>query len=77
MIVNTGKLGVTISLVAASMGAAIIEKHITRDRRQRGPDHKVSLEPYELKRLIRDIRTADQGHRQGEADHASRLGVEP
>ena len=54
------ELGITISLVAASMGAAIIEKHITLDRRQRGPDHKVSLEPYELKRLIRDIRTADQ-----------------
>ena len=54
------ELGITISLVAASMGAAIIEKHITLDRKQRGPDHKVSLEPYELKRLIRDIRTADQ-----------------
>ncbi len=52
--------GITISLVAASMGANIIEKHITLDRRQDGPDHKVSLEPFELKRLVRDIRVVDQ-----------------
>jgi len=53
-------IGITISLVAASMGACIIEKHITLDRKMRGPDHKISLEPYELKRLVRDIRVADQ-----------------
>ncbi len=54
------ELGITVSLVAASMGACIIEKHLTLDRRQEGPDHKVSLEPYEFKRLVRDIRIADQ-----------------
>ena len=54
------ELGITISLVAASMGASIIEKHFTLNKRLRGPDHKVSLEPYEMKRLVRDIRTADQ-----------------
>ena len=53
-------IGITIPLVAASMGACIIEKHITLDRNMRGPDHKISLEPYELKRLVRDIRVADQ-----------------
>lgn len=53
-------IGITISLVAASMGAAIIEKHITLDKRMHGPDHKISLEPFELKRLVRDIRVADQ-----------------
>ena len=53
-------IGIVIPLVAASMGACIIEKHITLDRNMRGPDHKVSLEPYELKRLVRDIRVADQ-----------------
>jgi len=42
------------------MGASIIEKHITLDRKMKGPDHKISLEPYELKRLVRDIRVADQ-----------------
>ena len=54
------ELGITIALVAASMGANIIEKHITLDRTQDGPDHKVSLQPYDFKRLVRDIRIADQ-----------------
>ena len=53
-------IGITIPLVAASMGASIIEKHITLDRHMRGPDHKISLEGFELKRLVRDIRVADQ-----------------
>lgn len=53
-------IGITIPLIAASMGASIIEKHITLDKKMRGPDHKISLEPYELKRLVRDIRVADQ-----------------
>ncbi len=53
-------IGIIIPLVASSMGACIIEKHITLDRTMSGPDHKVSLEPYELKRLVRDIRVADQ-----------------
>jgi N-acetylneuraminate synthase len=53
-------MGIVIPLVAASMGASIIEKHLTNDRNLRGPDHKVSLEPYEFKRLVRDIRVADQ-----------------
>ena len=53
-------IGITIPLVAASMGACIIEKHITIDKKMRGPDHKISLEPHELKRLVRDIRVADQ-----------------
>ncbi len=53
-------IGITIPLVAASMGACIIEKHITLDKTMAGPDHKISLEPYELKRLVRDIRVSDQ-----------------
>ena len=53
-------IGITIPLVAASMGASIIEKHITLDKKMRGPDHKISLESFELKRMVRDIRVADQ-----------------
>lgn len=53
-------IGITIPLVAASMGACIIEKHVTLDKKMEGPDHKISLEPFELRRLIRDIRVADQ-----------------
>ncbi|HCC53625.1 MAG TPA: hypothetical protein DEQ20_01665 [Desulfobulbaceae bacterium] len=54
------EMGLVISLAAASMGAAIIEKHLTLDRKMKGPDHKISLEPYEFKRLVRDIRITDQ-----------------
>jgi len=53
-------IGITIPLVASSMGASIIEKHITLDKHMRGPDHKISLTPHELKRMVRDIRVADQ-----------------
>jgi len=52
-------IGITIPLVAASMGASIIEKHITLDKKMEGPDHKISLEPFEFKRMVRDIRIAD------------------
>lgn len=53
-------IGTTIPLIAASMGASVIEKHITLDKKLPGPDHKISLEPHELKILVRDIRVADQ-----------------
>ncbi len=53
-------MGIVIPLVAASMGACIIEKHITLDKSMNGPDHKISLEPYELNRMVRDIGVADQ-----------------
>lgn len=53
-------IGIIIPLIASSMGASIVEKHITIDRKMAGPDHKISLEPHELKRLVRDIRVADQ-----------------
>ena len=59
-------IGTTIPLVAASMGACIVEKHITLDRNQRGPDHKISLLPHELKILVRDIRIADQAMQDNE-----------
>ncbi|GAB6094284.1 N-acetylneuraminate synthase family protein [Desulfatiferula olefinivorans] len=53
-------IGIIIPLIAASMGACIIEKHITLDKTMDGPDHKISLEPFELKRMVRDISVSDQ-----------------
>ena len=41
-------------------GACIIEKHLTLDPTMEGTDHKVSLDPYSFKRLVRDIEIADQ-----------------
>ena len=48
------------SIVAYSMGAEIIERHITLDKNMRGADHKASLEPNELKELITSMKYIDQ-----------------
>lgn len=48
--------GVFPSVLAASMGACAIERHITTDRTLWGSDHPASLEPEGLRRLVRDIR---------------------
>ncbi len=52
--------GISVSTVAAAMGASIIERHITLDRTMDGPDHAASLEPYGFKKLVRDIRQVKQ-----------------
>lgn len=46
-------LGVEGSLMAAHVGAEIIEKHFTLDRNAWGPDHHVSLLPHEMAELTR------------------------
>tara|TARA_B110000003_G_scaffold269825_1_gene301387 strand:- start:543 stop:1586 length:1044 start_codon:yes stop_codon:yes gene_type:complete len=40
------------SIGAIAMGAKIIEKHFTLNKKAKGPDHASSLEPYELKHLV-------------------------
>ena len=52
-------LGIEIPIAAVAMGAAVIEKHFTLDRNLPGPDHKASLEPVELKQMIRSIRNVE------------------
>ena len=47
--------GVAISLAAYSLGARIIERHITLDRNMEGPDHAASLEPDELRQLLKGL----------------------
>lgn len=48
--------GIEIALAAVALGATVIEKHFTLDRTLRGPDHKASLEPAELRALVSGIR---------------------
>lgn len=48
--------GVEVSLAAVSLGADVIEKHFTLDRSLPGPDHRASLEPDELSRMVSSIR---------------------
>jgi len=52
--------GLQISLAAAALGAAAIERHITLDRTMWGSDHAASLEPTGLQHLVRDIRIIEQ-----------------
>jgi len=52
--------GIEVSVAAVAMGARVIEKHFTLDRLMKGPDHKASLEPFELKQMIRSIRNIEE-----------------
>ena len=53
-------LGIEIPIAAVAMGASVIEKHYTLDRNLPGPDHAASLEPYELKEMIKSIRNIEK-----------------
>ena len=52
-------LGIEIPIAAAALGAVIIEKHFTLDNQLPGPDHKASLNPKDLKRMITSIRNLE------------------
>lgn len=52
--------GINIAVAAVSMGAQVIEKHLTSDRSQEGADHAASLLPGELTSLVRAIREVEQ-----------------
>jgi len=49
-------IGISAPIAASAMGAKIIEKHITLDRRMKGTDQAGSLGPDGLNRMVRDIR---------------------
>ena len=49
-------LGIEAALAAVSLGATVIEKHLTLDRTLPGPDHAASLEPAEFAAMVRGIR---------------------
>lgn len=53
-------IGIAAPVVAVGMGAEIIEKHITIDRRMKGTDQQGSLGPDGVNRMIRDIRIAER-----------------
>mgnify|MGYP006413467389 CR=1 FL=1 len=50
---ETGIIG---SLTAANIGAVIIERHITLDKKMKGPDQEVSIDFFDLKILVEGIR---------------------
>jgi N,N'-diacetyllegionaminate synthase len=51
--------GIEAPIAAVAMGACLIEKHFTLDRKLPGPDHAASLEPGELKAMVAAIRNIE------------------
>ena len=51
--------GIDIALASVALGACILEKHLTLDRNLPGPDHRASIEPDELRDLVRGIRRVE------------------
>lgn len=51
--------GTLVSICAVAMGATSIERHITLDKNMYGSDQKASIEPYQLLKLVRDIRETE------------------
>ena len=70
-------LGIEVSLAAAALGACVIEKHFTLDRKMEGPDHKASLEPDELGNMVKGIRKIEQAMGDGikQASHSESNNV--
>lgn len=59
-------LGIEVPIAAAALGASMIEKHFTLDKTLPGPDHKISLEPEELKSMVRSVRNIEKALGTGE-----------
>lgn len=53
-------LGIEVPIAAVALGATVIEKHFTLDRNMEGPDHIASLEPNELKEMVKSIRNIEK-----------------
>ena len=51
--------GITASIVACGMGITMIEKHFTLSKMLPGPDHKMSMDPAEMKALCEGVRRAE------------------
>ena len=53
-------LGIEVPIAAVALGAKVIEKHFTLDKNMEGPDHRASLDPLELKLMVRAIRNIEK-----------------
>jgi N,N'-diacetyllegionaminate synthase len=53
-------MGISVPLMAVTLGAVVIEKHFTLDRNLSGPDHTSSLEPDELEKMVTELRNVEK-----------------
>ena len=51
--------GILAPVIAYMLGAAVVEKHFTLNRSWKGTDHKFSLEPTGMRKMVRDLRRVD------------------
>ncbi|HLN59695.1 MAG TPA: pseudaminic acid synthase [Thermoanaerobaculia bacterium] len=70
-------LGIAVAVAAVTLGASIVEKHLTLSRADGGPDSAFSLEPEEFRQMVEAIRTAEASlgevsYRSSEAEEKSR-----
>lgn len=53
-------VGITVPIAAVTLGANVIEKHLTIDKTLLGPDHKASSNPEEFKQMVEAIRNVEK-----------------
>ena len=53
-------VGIECALASVALGASIIEKHVTLDKNQSGPDHKASADIDEFKQLVKSVRNLEK-----------------
>jgi len=63
--------GLEVPLAAVALGASVIEKHVTLDKTLPGPDHRASLEPDELARMVSGIRIVEKSLGHGRKEPAT------
>lgn len=54
-----------LPIAAVTMGATVIEMHITIKRTDKGPDHKASLTPHEFGQMVQEIRAVEKALHNG------------
>lgn len=70
--------GIEVPVAAAALGAVVIEKHFTLDKTLPGPDHRASLDPEELRRMVEAVRHIEAALGSGEkiVAQAERANIE-
>jgi N,N'-diacetyllegionaminate synthase len=53
-------VGIEVPIAAVALGAIVIEKHFTLDKNMPGPDHLASINPEELKSMVKSIRNIEK-----------------
>jgi len=52
--------GIEVPIAAVALGAEVIEKHFTLNKNMEGPDHRASLNPKELRAMVKAIRNIEK-----------------